>query len=83
MQNRKKILVTGGGGFLGGAIVKLLTEKKAAVRSFSRTFHPQLDALNVEQVQGDLSDLDAVLQACINVSVVFHVAAKASVWGKY
>ena len=37
-----KALVTGGGGFLGKAIVKLLRERGEEVRSFSRNPHPVL-----------------------------------------
>lgn len=68
---------------MGEAIVRRLLEDNMDVRSFSRSYHPQLDELNVEQVQGDLVDYNTVLQACTDVSVVFHVAANAGVWGKY
>jgi len=77
------VLVTGGGGFLGSAIVRLLRARGDAVRSFSRRCYPALDALGVEQVQGDLADKPAVLRACEGCDLVFHVAAKAGYWGKY
>lgn len=85
MANKKpqKVLVTGGGGFLGGAIVKLLVQRGDHVRSLARSFYPELAALNVEQFQGDISDSLAVDQACEGVNLVFHVAAKAGVWGAY
>ena len=38
-------LVTGGGGFLGKAIVKSLLARGEAVRSFSRQAYPELDVL--------------------------------------
>jgi 2-alkyl-3-oxoalkanoate reductase len=76
-------LVTGGGGFLGGAIVRLLRERGEAVRSFSRGTYPALDALGVEQVRGDVSDTDAVAAAARGCDIVFHVAAKAGVWGPW
>ena len=75
-------LVTGGGGFLGGAVVRLLRRRGRAVRSFTRTAYPWLDELGVEQVLGDLSDPAAVERAAAGVDVVFHVAAKAGVWGR-
>jgi nucleoside-diphosphate-sugar epimerase len=78
-----KALVTGGGGFLGGAIVRLLRERGDAVRSFARGNYPGLAALGVGQVQGDLADREAVLRAAAGCDVVFHVAAKAGVWGSY
>lgn len=77
------MLVTGGGGFLGKAIVKKLVERGDRVRSFSRRFYPELDAMGVEQFQGDIRDLDDVMAACRDVEVVFHVAAKSGVWGDY
>jgi nucleoside-diphosphate-sugar epimerase len=77
----KTILVTGGGGFLGGAIVRLLGERGDRVRSFSRSRHAMLDALGVEQIQGDLADPEAVSLSCRGVELVFHTAAKAGVWG--
>ena len=79
----QKVLVTGGGGFLGGAIVKLLVERGDRVRSFSRSYYPELASVGVEQFQGDISDKASVAKACSGVDLVFHVAAKAGVWGDY
>jgi nucleoside-diphosphate-sugar epimerase len=78
-----KVLVTGGGGFLGGAIVRKLVERGDRVISFSRRFYRELSAMGVEQIQGDISDATAVEQACREVDLVFHVAAKPGVWGDY
>ncbi len=78
-----KVLVTGGGGFLGSAIVRGLVKRGDAVRSFSRGFYPELERLGVEQVQGDISEPDAVERACTGVDIVFHTAAKPGVWGDY
>ena len=79
----QKVLVTGGGGFLGGAIVELLVERGDRVRSFSRSYYPELASVGVEQFQGDISDKTSVANACRGVDLVFHVAAKAGVWGDY
>ena len=76
-----KALVTGGGGFLGKSIVRLLRNQGVAVRSFSRQEYPALAALGVEQQQGQLSDPDAVTAAAKGCDLVYHVAAKAGVWG--
>lgn len=78
-----KALVTGGGGFLGSAIVRLLLARGDDVRSFSRSAHPELTSLGVETCCGDLDDLDAVARAVAGCDLVFHVAAKAGVWGAY
>ena len=78
-----RALVTGGGGFLGQAIVKRLRARGDFVRSLSRGEYPELKALGVECVQGDIADADAVSAAATGCEVVFHVAAKAGVWGAY
>ncbi|MCP4701545.1 MAG: NAD-dependent epimerase/dehydratase family protein [Gammaproteobacteria bacterium] len=77
------ILVTGGGGFLGGAIVRLLVERGDTVRSFSRNEYPELAALGVEQHRGDLADAEAVARATKACDLVFHAAAKPGAWGPY
>ncbi len=77
-----KALVTGGGGFLGGSVVRLLRQRGDKVRSLTRSAYPWLDGLGVEQVLGDLADAPAVDQAVAGCDIVFHVAAKAGVWGR-
>src|SRR5438105_2595936 len=78
-----KALVTGGGGFTGGAVVRELLARGNSVRSLTRSSYPWLAELGVEQVQGDLADLADVERAVAGCDVVFHVAAKAGVWGRY
>ena len=77
------ILVTGGGGFLGGAIVRQLVARGARVRTLSRSTYPELTRLGVEQFPGDLADPVATQCAVAGCTVVFHVAAKAGIWGSY
>ena len=77
------ILVTGGGGFVGRKIVNILCRKRLRVVTFSRSLYPYLDDLGVKQVQGDLADLEAICEALQGCSLVFHVAAKAGIWGTY
>lgn len=78
-----KALVTGGGGFLGSVIVRMLRERGDQVRSFSRGEHPALADIGVEQFRGDLADRDALSRALGGCDTVFHVAAKAGIWGNY
>ena len=78
-----KVLVTGGGGFLGGAIVRLLRARSDVVRSMTRSAYPWLDELGVEQTLGDLADSEAVEHAVEGCDAVIHTAAKAGVWGRY
>ena len=78
-----KVLVTGGGGFLGGYIVERLLARGYAVRSIGRSPQPQLAAQGVETLQVDLTDAPAVVDAVSGMDAVFHVAAKAGVWGSW
>ncbi len=78
-----KVLVTGGGGFLGGVIVRMLRERGDEVCSFSRGEHPGLALLGVQQIRGGVEDRDAVNKASTGCDLVFHVAAKAGIWGSY
>lgn len=77
------VLVTGGGGFLGKAIVRLLVEQGDRVTSLARSYSSDLAALGVNQQQGDIADPAAVSAAVAGTELVFHVAAKAGVWGNY
>ena len=76
-----KVLVTGGGGFLGGALCRGLLARGDVPVSFQRRFAPALDALGVEQRLGDMADARAVHAAFDRVDAVLHNAAKAGAWG--
>lgn len=78
-----KALVTGGGGFLGGAIVRKLLARGDEVRSFARGEYPELAAAGVEVVRGDLAAPRDVRAAVAGTDVVFHVAALPGVWGRW
>ena len=79
----EKVLVTGGGGFLGKAIASRLVARGDQVRSLARNFYTELETMGVDQIQGDISDAETVARACENTTVVYHVAAKPPPWGRY
>jgi dihydroflavonol-4-reductase len=75
-----QVFVTGGSGFVGGNLVKLLVEEGYRVRTLVRSdAPPTLKDLPVELVRGDLNDrdLDRSMRGC---DAVFHVAAHYSLW---
>ncbi len=78
-----KTLVTGGGGFLGSAIVRLLRARGDDVTVVGRGRYPDVEALGARVVQADITNIASLTNAMEGASVVFHVAAKAGVWGPY
>lgn len=76
-----KVLVTGGGGFLGKSICKQLVARGHAVRALNRNPYAELDALGVEQRVCDLRNLDMVVEAARDCEAIVHTAAKAGAWG--
>ena len=78
-----KALVTGGGGFLGRVIVEQLLERGDAVTVLSRSRYPEVEALGAAGLAMDLSrDTPDLVEKLRGHDTVFHVAAKAGVWGK-
>ncbi len=76
-----KVLVTGGGGFLGQAICAQLLAEGHAVRAFNRTPNAALDQLGVQQRNGDIANMDAVTAAAEGVDAIIHSAGKVGAWG--
>lgn len=73
-----KALVTGGSGFIGSNVTKMLLERGIEVRVFdnlSSGYFENIKDLDVEFVQKDILDTEAVNEACKGVDVVFHLAA--------
>ena len=77
------VLVTGGGGFVGRHLINRLLERGYSVSSLGRQPQPELEAQGVQVIQGDLTDSQCVLDACRGQGAVFHVAAKAGIWGNW
>lgn len=74
----KKVLVTGGSGFLGGHIADVLTDRGYAVSIFDRSASSYLRD-NQTLITGDIRDYDAVNAAVKGCDVVYHLAAEADI----
>jgi 2-alkyl-3-oxoalkanoate reductase len=77
----ERVLVTGGGGFIGKALVRDLVRRGAEVSVVGRNSYPELAALGVHCHRGDIRDLVFLERVLAGRDTVFHVAAKAGIWG--
>ncbi|HDS08141.1 MAG TPA: NAD-dependent epimerase/dehydratase family protein [Bacteroides sp.] len=77
------VLVTGGGGFMGMALIKRLIAEGHRVTSLSRREYPLHWALGISSIQADIRDADALENACRDKDLVYHLAAKIGNWGNY
>ncbi len=76
-----RVLVTGGGGFLGRHIVERLLERGDAVRSVARSDYPELRAMGAETLRGDITDAAVCAEACAGCDAIIHTAARVGMWG--
>ncbi|XP_078392065.1 3 beta-hydroxysteroid dehydrogenase type 7-like [Cetorhinus maximus] len=83
-------LVTGGCGFLGRHLVKMLVERGEGISEI-RVFDTKVDreleslstvAVRVNVIQGDVSEADSVRDAARGVDLIIHTAALIDVWGR-
>ncbi len=72
-----QVFLTGGTGFIGGEVARLLRARGDEVRALVRTPAKagNLTAIGCELVAGDLSDEAALQEACQGVDAVVHGAA--------
>src|SRR5438105_150292 len=81
----KRVLVTGGAGFIGSHLVaRLVTKGDVHVVVLDNLRRGSIQALDaacprISFIEGDIRDYDAVCEAVRGASVVYHLAAEASV----
>lgn len=79
-----RYIVTGGGGFVGKAILRALRDQGSEVISVSRSSYPELEEYGAESVVLDLSDAEHPNWSVFEkADGVFHVAAHVKMWGDY
>ena len=85
----KKILITGGGGFIGSHLIETLIKNGYSVRTivpynpdnswgWIDSFEPNIKK-NLEVISGDICDQNLVIKLVKNVDIIFHLAALISI----
>jgi dihydroflavonol-4-reductase len=77
-----KALVTGATGFVGSAVARRLLREGHRVRVLVRATSDRrnLQGLDVEVIEGDLTEAASLLRACDDCEALFHVAADYRLW---
>ena len=77
------VLVTGGTGFIGSALVRALVARGDSVRVLVRSTSDtsRLDGLSVQVVIGDVTQPETLPPATEGVKTVYHVAGMLGKWG--
>ena len=87
ITSKRRVLVTGGTGFLGAYIIQNLVEKGSAVTALRRSndppfFLPPSITNKVQWVQGDVLDVISLSEAMEDIDAVIHSAAIVSFTSK-
>jgi UDP-glucose 4-epimerase len=78
----RRVLITGGAGFIGSALVRLLAERGDEIRVYdnlSTGSEALLEGTEAELIVGDVRDGDSLRRAADGCEVVFHLAAGTGV----
>jgi len=77
-----KVAITGASGHIGGLIVRELLERKHTIKVLVRGNEPKsLEGLNVETIQGDLDNSNALKHLMESCDALIHAAALISIDG--
>jgi UDP-glucose 4-epimerase len=82
MVTGKRVLVTGGAGFVGATLVRQLVDRGYSIRvldNYSTGDPAHLSGVPVELIEGDIRDQAALDKATAGMEAVIHLAAAGSV----
>ena len=76
--------MTGGSGFIGGALIRRLVSEGWTVKALARSegSADKVRAAGADPVKGDLDDVEAMRAGAAGCEYAFHAAAALGEWGK-
>jgi dihydroflavonol-4-reductase len=84
MRTGERVLITGANGFIGSALVRAFLAGGYAIRALVRATSrlDNLEALEIEAVEGDICDAVAIKRAMAGVRYAVHAAADYRLWAR-
>lgn len=79
----KRILITGGAGYLASSVIKLLQDREYQIIRFDRPgtkFMPLSGRQQLQDIEGDIRDRNVWESAIEGVDIILHFAAQTSVY---
>jgi dihydroflavonol-4-reductase len=82
MEAGDTVLVTGGSGFVGSAVLRALADRGLILRALTRPSSSRINfqGLDCDIIEGDMTDPGAMARAVSGVRWLFHVAADYRLW---
>ena len=77
----QRVVVLGGSGFVGRALVQGLVADGIETTVVARRAFPEAEGLGVRFLSGDIGDADFLHNSLAGYDTVFHLASKTGIWG--
>ncbi len=77
----QRVVVLGGSGFVGRALVQRLVADGIETAVVARNAFPEAEGLGVRFLSGDIGDGDFLKNSLVGYDTVFHLASKTGIWG--
>jgi len=82
LSKKMNIAITGASGHIGNCLVQELKKQGAIIKALDHDSKSILNKMDVELIQGNLSDPESLNKLCEGVDVVFHLAAQIAIENK-
>ncbi len=77
----QRVVVLGGSGFVGRAVVQRLVADGIETAVVARNAFPEAEGLGVRFLSGDIGDVDFLKNSLAGYDTVIHLASKTGIWG--